>query len=114
MTITTSVTGEVLAGTSLTLVCVAESDRNPHIKWILPNGEPVTSGNGIVVSQQNNSDTHSAVTLTFGYVQTFHAGNYNCCSELQEPQSQVKEEYSLLVISKFVIYLLIFITKHSI
>ena len=105
-------TGEVLAGTSLTLTCVAVIDRIPHLKWIGPNGEPVTSGNGIVVSQQNDSNTFSTVTLTFDDVHTSHAGDYNCSCELQEPDSRVEEQYSLLVISKFVIYLLIFITKH--
>ena len=95
LNITPSINGTVLAGTTLTLTCVAVVGRVPTLKWIGPNGEPVTSGNGIVVSQQDN-----IVNLTFNGVRTSQAGNYSCSSELQQPYSLAEDQYCLEVKSK--------------
>ena len=101
MTITPTINGTVLAGTTLTLTCEAVIDRVPTLKWIDPNGQPVQSGNGIIVSQQDNLNTLSIVNLTFNGVRTSQSGNYSCSCELQQPHSLAEDEYCLVVKSKY-------------
>lgn len=94
VSISSSSSGTVEAGGVLILTCNSVSNK-PHIlSWMGPNGL-VTSGDGITVQLEEESDTVLQSSLIFSPLRTSHAGNYSCISNVEEGFS-IKEVISFL------------------
>ena len=78
----------------LILTCDSVSNRSFLLSWLGPDGL-VTSGDGITVQVEEESDTALHSSLIFSPLRTSHAGNYTCISNVAEGFS-VKEVISFL------------------
>lgn len=97
LNITASASNPVSAGSSLTLQCVAVSDRAPQLQWIDSDGNSIQSGNGTIVSATTTSGDTSTITLTFTTLRTSDAKNYTCRCEIEVPPSTASTTYLVTV-----------------
>ena len=99
----------VLAGTALSLRCIAVNDRIQSLCWLDARGNIITSGDGVNVSLSQLDGVTGILTLTFESVRTSQAGNYSCKCEdnnstyLVDVQSKFKNVnlFAILKISVF-------------
>ena len=95
--ITASASNPVAAGSSLTLQCVATSDRVPLLKWMDSDGNTIQSENGITVSATTTSGVNSTISLTFNTLRTSHAKSYTCRCDIDVPSSNASTSYLVTV-----------------
>ena len=84
------------AGQDLTLTCTVVSDRPPLLRWIGPNGEPV-SGEGIAMSPPIASGMTTRLQLIFLPLHTSHGGIYTCISSVNTSSGIVNATHEFLV-----------------
>ena len=70
----------VLAGTALSLRCIAVNDRIQSLHWLDARGN-ITSGDGVDVSLSQLDGVTGILTLTFESIRTSQGGNYSCKCE---------------------------------
>ena len=101
LNITASHSNPVFTGSTLTLTCVAVSNRDSNLYWVDSNGDEISSGNGIDVSAPQTSEVTTIITLTFISMRPTQAGNYSCKCELDNPVSDAMTTYVVHVQRKF-------------
>ena len=105
--ITASSINPVVVGATLTLTCVAVSNRASTLQWIdTTNGLEMSSGNGIDVSSSQTNEVTSTITLTFVSLKITDAGTYSCKCVVDELSSFETTTYTVSVQSKCSTFLL--------
>lgn len=104
LNITASKPNPVVVGATLTLTCVAVSNRAATLQWIDENGDEIPSGNGIDVSASLTHEVTSTITLTFAYAKTTDSGTYTCKCVVDELSSFETTTYTVTIQSQCSIY----------
>ena len=98
--ITASSINPVVVGATLTLTCVAVSNRASTLQWIDTDGLEMSSGNGIDVSSSQTNEVTSTITLTFVSIKITDVGTYSCKCVVEELSSFETTTYTVSVQSK--------------
>ena len=90
LTISVIVEGELVAGESIILNCIAsksnEVGANPRLIWIRPNGEAIQNDtHNLLLGELEANGTRSSLPLTFPALRTSTAGEYMCLAALSSP-----------------------------
>lgn len=84
------------AGQDLTLTCTVVSDGPPHVRWIGPDGQPI-SREGITVSPHTASGLITTLQLMFLPLRTSHGGTYTCISSVDTSSGTMNATHDFLV-----------------
>ena len=81
-------TGAPVAGATYSLSCQITSETViPTMVWL--QSAPLTTGNGITISETIRSGNTYTQTLTFNPLQVQHQGNYTCRGVLQKDMNEL-------------------------
>ena len=76
-------TGAPVAGATYSLSCqITSGSIIPTMVWL--QSAPLTTGNGITISERDRSGNTYTLTLTFNPLQVQHQGNYTCHGVLRK------------------------------
>ena len=90
----------ILAGSSLTLTCIAIAEVATEVRWTDPSGNSVEEGDGLVISDPFVMGDITTLELTFSYLRTSQAGTYSCLSITDVPASVQGEVWDVSVQSE--------------
>ena len=81
-------TGAPVAGTTYSLSCQITSESViPTMAWL--QSAPLTTGNGITISETVRSGSTYTLTLTFNPLQVQQQGNYMCRGVLRKDMNEL-------------------------